>query len=78
MRLITKFASHYANSFVVDNRGELYRCWNHVGNLKMSSGNVNDGENLTLERNYLSWIQWNPIRHPKCRECLFPLPCPIK
>lgn len=59
----------YANSFVVDNRGELYRCWNHVGNLKMSSGNVNDGENLTLERNYLSWIQWNPIRHPKCREC---------
>ena len=59
----------YANSFVVDKDGELYRCWNHVGNLKMSSGNVNDGENLTLERNYLSWIQWNPIRHPKCREC---------
>ena len=59
----------YANSFVVDNRGELYRCWNHVGNLKQSSGNVNEGENLTLEKNYLSWIQWNPIRHPKCREC---------
>ena len=59
----------YANSFVVDKDGELYRCWNHVGNLKLSSGNVNDGENLTLEKNYLSWIQWNPIRHPKCREC---------
>ncbi|MBQ3452344.1 MAG: SPASM domain-containing protein, partial [Selenomonadaceae bacterium] len=59
----------YVNSFVVDNRGELYRCWNHVGNLKYSSGNVNDGDNLTLEKNYLSWIQWNPIRHPKCREC---------
>ncbi|MBQ7629121.1 MAG: SPASM domain-containing protein, partial [Selenomonadaceae bacterium] len=59
----------YANSFVVDNRGELYRCWNHVGNLKMSSGNVNDGDNLMLEKNYLSWIQWNPIKHPKCRKC---------
>lgn len=23
----------YVNAFVVDNRGELYRCWNHVGNL---------------------------------------------
>ncbi|MBR0062470.1 MAG: SPASM domain-containing protein [Selenomonadaceae bacterium] len=58
----------YVNSFVVDNHGELYRCWNHVGNLKMSSGNVN---NLSEEfgQNYLSWIQWNPIRHPKCREC---------
>lgn len=58
----------YVNSFVVDNHGELYRCWNHVGNLKMSSGNVN---NLSeeFERNYLSWILWNPIKHPKCREC---------
>ena len=59
----------YVNSFVVDNHGELYRCWNHVGNLKMSSGNVNDGDGLILEKNYLSWIQWNPIKHPKCREC---------
>lgn len=59
----------YANSFVVDNHGELYRCWHHVGNLKMSSGNVNDGDNLTLEKNYLSWIQWNSIKNPKCREC---------
>jgi len=59
----------YVNSFVVDNHGELYRCWNHVGNLKYSSGNVNDGDNLTLVKNYLSWIQWNPIKHPKCREC---------
>ena len=59
----------YVNSFVVDNLGEIYRCWNHVGNLKMSSGNVN---NLSEEfgKNYLSWIQWNPIRHPKCGKCV--------
>ena len=58
----------YVNSFVVDNRGDLYRCWNHVGNLKQSCGNVNA---LTEEfgKNYLSWILWNPIKHPKCREC---------
>ena len=58
----------YVNSFVVDNHGAMYRCWNHVGNLKYSSGNVND---LSEEfgKNYLSWIQWNPIRQPKCREC---------
>jgi len=59
----------YANSFVVDKSGNLYRCWNHVGNLKHSCGNVNAGDNLALEKNYLSWILWNPIKHSKCREC---------
>lgn len=58
----------YVNSFVIDRDGEIYRCWNHVNNLKMSGGNVNTlGEEF--EKNYLSWILWNPIRHPKCREC---------
>ena len=66
---VNSCCADYANSFVVDKDGELYRCWNHVGDKKYSSGNVKDGDNLTLEKNYLSWIQWNPIRHPKCREC---------
>lgn len=59
----------YSNTFVVDNHGDLFRCWNHVGNLKKSCGNVTDFENNELGNNYLSWIEWNPIRHPKCREC---------
>ena len=59
----------YVNSFVVDNRGDIYRCWNHVGNLKYSSGNVNNVSE-DFGKNYLSWIQWNPIKHPKCRECV--------
>mgnify|MGYP002860253016 CR=1 FL=1 len=59
----------YANSFVADMNGELYRCWNHVQDLKSSCGNVKDGDDLILERNYFSWIRWNPIRHPKCRDC---------
>ena len=59
----------YANSFVVDNKGYLYRCWNHVGNIKKSHGNVNDLEKDELKSNYLSWIEWNPIRHDKCRNC---------
>jgi len=58
----------YANAFVVDNHGEIYRCWNHVGDLKLSSGNINN-LNEEFTKNYLSWIQWNPIRHSKCREC---------
>lgn len=59
----------YATSFVVDNHGEIYRCWNHVGNLKRSCGNVKNFDEDNLRSNYLSAIQWNPIRHAKCRDC---------
>lgn len=59
----------YVNSFVVDNHGEIYRCWNHVGNLKRSCGNVNNFDEEKISANYLSSIQWNPIRHEKCRNC---------
>ena len=61
--------SDYVNSFVLDNYGELYRCWNHVGNKKHSCGNVRDFNNDKLNENYLSAIAWNPIKHAKCCEC---------
>ena len=60
----------YANAFVVDNRGEIYRCWNHVGNSKHSCGNVKNFDDDNLCKNYLCSVQWNPIRHKKCRECV--------
>lgn len=61
----------YANSFVVDNHGEIYRCWNHVGNLKRSCGNVSDFDNDKLVSNYLSAMAWNPIHNSKCRDCKY-------
>ena len=64
----------YANSFVVDNHGYLYRCWNHVGNFAKSHGNVRDFDDKEPTSNYLSWIEWNPIRHSKCCDCkIFPI-----
>ena len=39
----------YANAFVVDNGGEIYRCWNHVGNSKYSCGNVKNFGDDKLE-----------------------------
>ena len=59
----------YANSFVVDNLGEIYRCWNHVGNIKKSCGNVTNFNVDKLKANYLSAIQRNPTRDLKCRDC---------
>ena len=59
----------YVNSFVVDNNGDLYRCWNHVGNTSKSHGNVNNFDYSKLGENYFSWIVRNPIHNEKCRDC---------
>lgn len=59
-------SAEYSNFFVVDNNGTLYKCWNCVGDLKKSCGNI---ENFKITGKYLSWLQWNPIRHEKCRNC---------
>lgn len=58
-----------ANSFVVDFEGYFYKCWNEVGNIKSSIGNLND-ENLDL-LNYKEavWLLRNPLMVPKCKEC---------
>lgn len=61
----------YANSFVVDNHGEIYRCWNHVQDLQSSCGNVKNFSADTANKNYFSWIEWNPLHNEKCRECEF-------
>ena len=58
----------YVSSFVVDNHGALYRCWNHVGNVKKSCGNI---RNFHLNADYLSWILWSPINSAKCQDCKY-------
>lgn len=59
----------YANSFVIDNHGSIFKCWNHVGNLKKSCGNIEIFDFENPSQNYLTAIQWNPIRHEKCKDC---------
>ena len=59
----------YVTGFVVDNNGNIYRCWNHVGNTSKSHGNVNNFDYKKLGENYFSWIEWTPMRNEKCRDC---------
>ena len=58
----------YVNSYVVDVEGNLYKCWNHVGNLNMRCGNVRDKENI-ISGQYLRCVQWNPLTFDRCRSC---------
>lgn len=58
-----------ANTVVIGPEGELYKCWNDVGNKDAVIGNV-DGKitNETLLLRYLTGA--DPFEDPKCRECL--------
>ena len=60
--------AEYLNSFVVDNTGALYKCWNVVGDAEKSCGNVNA---FRPNEKYFSWILNNPIRNVACRECKY-------
>jgi len=55
------------NNFVIDPEGLLYSCWNDVGIVDQSFGDVKNG--YDLNENYTKWLLSEPS--PKCRECQF-------
>lgn len=63
--------AEYANSFVIDSEGYLYKCWNHVGRTNTSCGNLQEAENQGINNNYLKWILRNPVEDKKCKECKY-------
>lgn len=56
------------NALVIGPEGELYKCWNDVGNKSKIIGNI-DGKitNEALLLRYL--VAANPFEDPKCQEC---------
>ena len=61
----------YINSFVIDNEGYLYKCWNHVGRKHTSCGNLLSGESQFFNKNHLKWILRNPAKSEKCKDCKY-------
>lgn len=53
--------------FVVDPDGYLYRCWNEVGRIEQSFGNINTGIGMNNENT--KWMLL--MTHDKCEECKF-------
>ena len=58
----------YANSFVVDVDGYIYKCWNQVGMPDASCGKVYDTDGK-ISAVFLDWVQRNPIENTLCRMC---------
>ena len=62
-----------ANAFIIGPEGELYKCWEDVGNPEKVVGSImdNDLRNYTLLMRYMQ--ECRPIRE-ECRECMvFPV-----
>lgn len=58
------------NGWVVDEKGNLYKCWNDIGILEKSFGNINLGE-LYIQRTDLidDYSSFEPMRYEECRDC---------
>jgi len=56
------------NAHLIDPEGNLYRCWNHVGDLSRSSGRI-DQEFDYQDPNFQRLFRLDPFEDPMCREC---------
>lgn len=56
------------NEMVVGSEGELYKCWNSVGDPKEAIGRIEDYENPNgrLQK----WLKYDPFQNEECRECI--------
>lgn len=68
-----------SNSFLVDQVGDLYKCWHDIGTVENSICNIvdaNKDDNLILiNKNFTKWIEHTPFIDNKCRECAFMPSC---
>lgn len=57
-----------ANELVVGSAGELYKCWDSVGNILEIIGNIKDycNPNGRLHK----WLKYNPLENDECRNCI--------
>jgi len=57
------------NSIVVGSDGEVWKCWDDIGNAEKVVGHVSDYLALD-EAAVLPWLQFNPTQDPMCRQCI--------
>jgi uncharacterized protein len=57
-----------ANEVVVGSEGELYKCWDSVGNPREVIGSIFDYTNLNGRRR--RWLEYDPFSDEECRGCV--------
>jgi uncharacterized protein len=62
-----------ANELVVGSTGELYKCWDSVGNNLDVIGNIRDYK--TSNGRLQKWLKYDPFADAECRSCIAPPVC---
>jgi uncharacterized protein len=56
------------NELVVGSKGELYKCWESVGDPREVIGHINDYDNLNSRTS--KWLKYDPFTNAECRSCI--------
>ncbi|GAB6190216.1 radical SAM/SPASM domain Clo7bot peptide maturase [Marinitoga arctica] len=59
-------------NFTISPLGDIYKCWEHVGDSKHKLGKLNDnGEIENIQYTFFDWMARNPTKILECRECIY-------
>lgn len=56
------------NAYLVGPNGDLYKCWNDVGNKERAVGNIKEPIKK-YNKMYSDYLLWSPFNHKKCINC---------
>ena len=56
------------SSFVIDPKGNMYKCWNDVGNVSKKVGNVVEKYDY-FNVLHTEYLLWSPFEFEECKEC---------
>lgn len=58
------------SSFVIDPKGNMYKCWNDVGNISRKVGNVSESDkSIDINPLHTKYMLWSPFDYKECLDC---------
>lgn len=58
------------NSYVIDELGNCYKCWDQVGRVETCCFNITSPDKKNYS-NIVKFMSWDPFRDEKCGQCVF-------
>ncbi len=58
------------NSYVIDELGNCYKCWDQVGRIETCCFNITNTDDKNYP-NILKFMAWDPFKDEKCGQCVF-------
>lgn len=67
------FCGLYCNSnFTISPKGEVYKCWEMVGDQRHKIGDIDNNGNITkVNYPFYDWMTIDPLENPDCAECKY-------